>query len=98
LKALDLRNQTLSHIQQELNALQGQSLNRAQFLLHGEAHALMQAHAQLGELPKQVTIYVDRYTCNMCASEDKGLGLLRQLYGIDTLTVISSESRVFKSP
>jgi len=89
---LALRKQVLSDIQTQLGKLKGASINGSgQFLTHAEAEALINAQRELGTLPKKLTLFVDRPTCNMCGGgADNGLPLLAKLYGIDELTVVDS--------
>jgi hypothetical protein len=89
---LALRKQTLEEIQTKLGKLPGATINgRGQFLTHAEAEALMKAQLELGTLPKKLTLYVDRPTCNMCSGgKDNGLPILAELYGVEELTVIDS--------
>lgn len=61
-------------------------LGHAQSLTHAEAHALMNAYKKFGSLPKEVTIYVDRPTCNMCKGE---LPALMKAMGIEKLNIFS---------
>jgi hypothetical protein len=86
---------TLHDIQTQLGKLQGVTYGSqdAMFLTHGEAEALMQAHAKYGALPQDLTLYVDRVTCNACrgaGDPDKGLALLTELYGVKSLTIVDS--------
>jgi len=58
-----------------------------------EAETLIKAHAQFGKLPEELTMYVDRPTCNACRggnSTDKGLSLLADLYSVKELKIIDS--------
>ena len=92
---LALRKEVLEEIQTKLGKLKGATIaGRGQFLTHAEAEALMNAQRELGQLPKKMTLYVDRPTCNMCGGgPDNGLPLLAELYGIEELTVVDSLGR-----
>ncbi|MEJ2426124.1 MAG: RHS repeat-associated core domain-containing protein [Candidatus Thiodiazotropha sp.] len=94
----DLRRQALTDIQENLGKLQGRKISQARFLTHAEAQALIKAKDKFGTLPNEVTIYVDRVTCNFCNSDQKGLGLLRELFGIETLHVVDSNGNVISFP
>jgi hypothetical protein len=49
--------------------LQGlDNLGQAQFLSHAEAEALLKAYWARGQLPEQLSLYVDRPTCPNCQS------------------------------
>ena len=90
-----LREAALSEIQTKLGKLQGVKYGGrdAMFLTHAEAETLIKAHAQFGKLPEELTLYVDRPTCNACRggnSTDKGLSLLADLYGVKELKIIDS--------
>ncbi|MBA4538829.1 hypothetical protein H1Z61_17295, partial [Bacillus aquiflavi] len=61
-------------------------LGHAQSLAHAEAHSLIRAFERQGSLPKTVTMYVDRKTCNICRGE---LPALLKRLGIDELEVFS---------
>ena len=82
------RKEFLQAIQRELGQLTGRTLNRVRALTHAEADALMQAAAGRNQLPKVVTILVDRRTCNFCTSIE-GLPLLARLLGIKRILVVS---------
>lgn len=87
--ALALRREFLGQIQTELGRLEGKTLNRVRALTHAEGHALMRAYVRNGGNPgKEVTIHVDRITCNFCSGEN-GVTLLRELMGIEKLTIVS---------
>jgi len=90
-----LREAALSEIQTKLGKLQGVKYGGrdAMFLTHAEAETLIKAHAQFGKLPEELTMYVDRPTCNACRggnSTDKGLSLLADLYSVKELKIIDS--------
>lgn len=68
-----------------------QHLGHAQSLTHAESYALIRAYERMGELPKRMTMYVDRKTCNMCWGEMPAL--LKHL-GIEELEVFSGDSKV----
>ncbi len=70
-------------------ARQPEHLGHAQSLTHAEAHALMRAFERQGSLPKQLTMYVDRTTCNMCRGE---LPVLLKRRGVERLDVYSGGS------
>jgi len=58
----------------------------AQVLTHAEAHALMRAWASNGgTLPKEITLYVDRYTCGNC---QQYIPRVMKALGIEKLTII----------
>ncbi|MCY7993386.1 T7SS effector LXG polymorphic toxin [Bacillus haynesii] len=61
-------------------------LGHAQSLTHAESHALIRAYERHGSLPKKVTMYVDRKTCNICRGEMPAL--LKRL-GVEELEVYS---------
>ncbi|MUG44310.1 deaminase [Paenibacillus woosongensis] len=56
-----------------------------------ESYALIGAYEKMGVLPKRMTRYVDRKTCNMCRGEMPAL--LKHL-DIEELEVFSGESTV----
>ncbi|MGH2375000.1 MAG: deaminase, partial [bacterium] len=87
-EALALRQEFLTKVQQELGVLEGKTLNRVQAFTHAESHALMRAYTRQGSLPSEVTIYVDRISCNFCAGKT-GVNLLRQVLGIKKVTMVS---------
>jgi MafB19-like deaminase len=49
-----------------------------------------------GKLPEELTMYVDRPTCNACQGTDvkgevgRGLSILAELYGVKKLTIHDS--------
>ena len=58
---------------------------RAQFLFHAEAHSLMQLHQRRGgDMPAEVTLYVDRPTCPFCQS---GLPSMMDEMGIQRMVL-----------
>ncbi|PTM57535.1 pre-toxin TG domain-containing protein [Desmospora activa] len=65
-------------------------LGHAQSLSHAESHALIRAYERMerlgGQLPKKLTMVVDRPTCNICRGEMPAL--LKRL-GIEELTIYS---------
>ncbi len=63
-----------------------QHLGHAQSLTHAEAHSLIRAYEKQGKLPKKITMYVDRKTCNICRGE---LPCLLKRLGVEELTVFS---------
>ncbi|MBL7746242.1 MAG: hypothetical protein JNM19_02340 [Chitinophagaceae bacterium] len=66
-------------------------LGHAQSLSHAEAHTLMNAFEELGSLPRNVTLYVDRATCNMCKGE---LPAIMKSMGIEELTIFSGNKQI----
>ncbi|WP_299248053.1 deaminase [uncultured Aquimarina sp.] len=68
---------------------QPKHLGHAQSLTHAEAHSLMNAFEAKGSLPKEVNLYVDRPTCNMCKGE---LPALMKAMNIETLNIYSGGS------
>ena len=64
-------------------------LGHAQSLTHAEAHSLIRAFERQGSLPKKVTMYVDRKTCNICRGE---LPALLKRLGVDELEIFSGGS------
>ncbi|WP_306345722.1 deaminase [Vibrio spartinae] len=65
-------------------------LGQVQSLTHGESHSLIRAYERLGnQLPKELSMYVDRKTCNMCRGEMPAL--LKRL-GVDKLNIYSGGS------
>ena len=82
---------------QEAGQLTGKRLNQVRALTHAEAHSLMRAYERLGSLPKEVTLHVDRLTCNFCAGRN-GLEQLRQFFGIEKLTVVSRSGKTWNFP
>jgi hypothetical protein len=64
----------------------------AQILTHAEALALMRAwRACRGNLPAELTLYVDRYTCGNC---QQYMPRLMQALGIKKLTIIPKNGEV----
>ena len=59
-------------------------LGYAQSLTHAEAHSLITAFEALGSLPKKITMFVDRKTCNICRGE---LPALLKTIGVDELVI-----------
>jgi hypothetical protein len=57
----------------------------ARYLTHAEAHALMRAFRQMGYLPPELTVFVDRETCRWC---EWGLRELMEELGVRRLTVV----------
>jgi hypothetical protein len=57
----------------------------ARYLVHAEGHVLMRAYRQLGYLPPEMTLFVDRETCHWCVD---GLGSLMKAMEIRTLTIL----------
>ena len=64
-------------------------LGHAQSLTHAEAHSLIRAFEREGSLPKKITMYVDRKTCNICRGE---LPALLKRLGVDELEIFSGGS------
>ena len=59
----------------------------AQVLTHAEAHSLMRMWQKLGpNMPAEVTIFVDRYTCANC---QKYLGQVAATLGVKSLNVVT---------
>ena len=65
-------------------------MGHAQSITHAEAHSLMNADEDIGTMSKEVIMYVDRPTCNMCRGEFPAL--LKSM-GIEKLTVYSGGSK-----
>ena len=63
----------------------------AQSLTHAEAHSLIRAYERQGTLPKKVTMYVDRKTCNICRGE---LPALLKRIGVEELTIFSGGLKI----
>ena len=66
-------------------------LGYAQSLTHAEAHSLIRAYERQGTLPKKVTMYVDRKTCNICRGE---LPALLKRIGVEELTIFSGGLKI----
>jgi len=64
------------------------SWSQVNFLTHAEAHALLEAW-QSGNLGKNVSMFVDRLTCNMC---EGGLPKLLTALGVEKITIFSDGS------
>ena len=65
-------------------------LGQAQSLTHGESHSLIRAYERNnGQLPKEINMYVDRKTCNICRGEMPAL--LKRL-GVERLNIYSGGS------
>lgn len=64
-------------------------LGYAQSLTHAEANALMNAYEAEKALPKKITMYVDRKTCNICKGE---LPIILKAMGVEELEVYSGGS------
>lgn len=63
-----------------------------QVLYHAEAHTLMQIHRDSGgQMPAEMTIYVDRIACSACQNT---LPDLVRVMGIETLTVRLDDGRI----
>jgi|GEM_PF-6463184 hypothetical protein len=58
------------------------------YLTHAEAHALLEGW-QKGILGKNITMFVDRPTCNMCLG---GLGNLLTVLGVENVSIFSGGS------
>ena len=86
---LELRKKFLESIQYT-GGLTGRKLNPgAQALLHAESHSLMRASIKFGDdLPKNLTMHVDRRTCNQCSGV-AGLPQMIKLLKLDSLVVHS---------
>jgi hypothetical protein len=72
----------------------------SRFLTHAEADALINmAKTSGGNMPDEVTMYVDRRTCTQfcidTVEEGKGLSKLTELYNIKKLTIIDSLGNQF---
>ena len=92
--SIELRKQTFARVQTELGKLKGKKFSPdGQAFTHAEADALIKAEKELGKLPKKMTLYVDRYTCNMCYGKT-GLPLLAELFGVEELKVIDKKGRI----
>lgn len=65
---------------------QPKHLGHAQSLTHAESHALIRAFERQGKLPKNVTMYVDRKTCNICRGE---LPAILKRLGVEELEIYS---------
>lgn len=66
-------------------------LGYAQSLTHAEAHSLIRAYERQGVMPKKVTMFVDRKTCNICRGE---LPALLNSMGIEELLIYSGGSDI----
>jgi len=70
----------------------GFNQGQAQSLFHGEAHSLMRAYEKLGgQMPSQLTLYVDRLTCGPCQG---ALPDLLDAMGIQRLIIRTKKGRV----
>ncbi len=86
----DLRNKWLNEVDwvpPKKNA--PKHLGQVQSLTHAESHALIRAYERQGALPQQLTMYVDRVTCNICRGE---MPALLKRVGVDELTIYSGGS------
>jgi hypothetical protein len=61
-------------------------ISHTQSLLHAEAHSLILAFEELGQLPSRVILYVDRTTCNICMGE---LPMIMKAMNIEELVIYS---------
>lgn len=98
-ESLTLRKETLDRIHahghgDNISTL----LHRVRELKHAEAHALMLAYSQLGDLHGTVVIHVDRTTCSLCSSPTSAVAALQRLYGIDELLIFDGNGRPASFP
>jgi len=97
--SVTMRKETLARIHAEGHGEGvGTLLHRARELTHAEAHALMLAYNQLGDLRGTVVVHVDRTTCNFCSAEKSAVAALQRLYGIDELVIIDGDGRRWTFP
>jgi deoxycytidylate deaminase len=64
-------------------------LGHVQSLTHAESHSLIVAYEKLGKLPKNMTMVVDRKTCNMCKGE---MPALLKHIGVEELKILCGGS------
>jgi hypothetical protein len=64
----------------------GLGRGKDQVFFHAEAHSLMRAYEKVGALPKEMKMYVDRFSCGNCQTY---LPSLMKEMGIEKLTIIS---------
>jgi hypothetical protein len=64
---------------------------RAKSLYHAEALALMRAYERFGGLPQQLTLYVDRLTCDLCQDV---LPMLTKAMDVKHLTVVTKDGHI----
>lgn len=97
--SLTLRKETLARIHAEGHG-EGVStvLHRALALTHAEAHSLMLAYNQLGDLKGTVVVHVDRKTCGFCSAEKGAVAALQRLYGIQELVIIDGDGHRWTFP
>lgn len=85
----DLGREVFSMMQKQglLKGATAYGQGAAQVLTHAEAHALMRMWQKLGpNMPAEVTIFVDRYTCANC---QKYLGEVAKTLGVKNLKVVT---------
>jgi hypothetical protein len=85
----DLGREVFTMMQKEglLKGATAYGQGAAQVLTHAEAHSLMRMWQKLGpNMPAEVTIFVDRYTCANC---QKYLGEVAKTLGVKSLKVVT---------
>ncbi|NIF05929.1 hypothetical protein F3J23_10800 [Chryseobacterium sp. Tr-659] len=74
----------------------GLGRGKDQVLFHAEGHALMRTYERLGgSMPKEMTMYVDRYSCGNCQTY---LPEMMKEMGIEKLTIFSKNGKTVILP